>query len=99
MAQPHVGDELERVPQVVGPLVTEDAGPARRLDPGLGVDRRAADRQGVHPRQLDDGPDAAALDVEGVLVVAGLLQDQPAEEPERRLVGRRLLRQLGEEHA
>jgi hypothetical protein len=77
--------------------VTEDAGLAHGLDPRLGVDRRAADRQGVHPRQLDDGPDPTALDVEGVLVVTGLLEDEAAEEAEGWLVGRGVLGQLREE--
>ena len=98
VAQPHVRDELEGVAQVVGPLVAEHAGLPGRLEARLGVDRRAAHRQGVHPGQLDDGADAAALDVEGVLVVAGLLEHEAPEEAQRRLVGGRLLGQVGEEH-
>ena len=97
MAQPHVGDELEGVAQVFDALGAEGAGVDRCRDPGLGVDRPGTDRQGQHPGDLDDRPDTAALDVEGGSVGPLLLQDETAEEAQRRLVLDGSLRQVGEE--
>ena len=60
------------------------------------VDGGRPDAQRLDPGDLGDGADAAVLEVQGALVRTGLLQDQPPEQPERRLVQQGQLAQVRE---
>jgi hypothetical protein len=71
----------------------------RGLEPGHGVDRRRPEGEGVDARELDDGADAATLDVEGVGVLPLLGQHEAAEEAQGRFVEGGGLGQVCEEQA
>ena len=82
--------------EVGGRLAAQPAGGGHRPQPGPRADLVRAGGQGVHAGEVDDGADPLALEVEGVDVVAGALEDEAAEETERRLLRHGVLGQVGE---
>src|SRR6056297_3065339 len=88
--EPNVGDEFQRMDEVVGIAGGDQPGVGRGLEAFFGMNHLQRAYERANPSQVDNGNHAALFQVESSGLFAAVFLDELAEQADRRLVAKRL---------